>query len=146
MAADAVAALLGGKAVFQKVIDSDLGLALEVEAGFPSASLNFVMQGLQNSGLQQAAVYAVIGSSRTLQRKRKSQQRLSRDESDRLARLARMLVRTEEALGSRDKAMRWLAKPNRALSGTSPLQILGSDSGALAVEQMLGRIEHGVVG
>ena len=146
MAADAVAALLGGTAVFQKTIDSDLGLAREVEAGFPSASLNFVMQGLHNSGLEQAAVYAVIGSARTLQRKRKSQIRLSRDESDRLARLARMLVRTEEALGSRDKAMQWLAKPNRALSGVAPLQVLGSDAGALVVEQMLGRIEHGVFG
>lgn len=146
MATNAVAAFLGGKAVFQKVIDSDLGLAREVEAGFPSASLSFVMQGLQNSGIEQTAVYALIGSARTLQRKRTSHIRLSRDESDRLARLARMLVRTEEALGSREKATRWLAKPNRALAGTAPLAILGSDSGAVVVEQMLGRIEHGVVG
>ena len=99
MATNAVAAFLGGKAVFQKVIDSDLGLAREVEAGFPSASLSFVIEGLQNSGIEQTALYALIGSARTLQRKRRSHTRLSRDESDRLARLARMMVRTEEALG-----------------------------------------------
>ncbi len=146
MAADAVAVVLGGQAVFQKVIDTDLGLAREVEAGFPSAALSFVMQGLHDSGIEQAAVYALIGSARTLQRKRTERTRLSRDESDRLARLARMLVRAEEALGSRELATHWLRKPNRALSGSAPLDILGSDPGTVVVEQILGRIEHGVFG
>jgi putative toxin-antitoxin system antitoxin component (TIGR02293 family) len=142
----AIAALLGGPAVFKKVVDSDLGLAHEVEAGFPSASLSFVLHGFRESGLEQSDVYAVIGSARTLQRKRKTHARLSRDESDRLARLARIVVRAEDALGTRTKALHWLATPNRALGDTPPLQLLGSDAGALVVERILGRIEHGVLG
>jgi len=106
MAVHALPALLGGEAIFQRVIDSDLTRVRDVEAGFPSASLHFVMQELEHSGLARAAVFAVIGSARTLQRKRRSAARLSRAESDRLARLVRMLVRTQDALGSRDTALR----------------------------------------
>ena len=146
MVAGAIVSFLGGKAVFQKVIDSDYALALEVEAGFPSSSLDYVMQGMQTSGAEQSEVYAVVGSSRTLQRKRRLHKTLSRDESDRLARLARIVVRAEEALGSRAKAMHWLQTPNRALDGMWPLRMLGSDPGALVVERILGRIEHGIVG
>jgi putative toxin-antitoxin system antitoxin component (TIGR02293 family) len=61
-----------------------------------------------------------------------------------LARLARLLVRAEEALGDREKAHRWLSTPNRALGGRRPLTLLDNDAGALAVERVLGRIEHGV--
>ena len=60
------------------------------------------------------------------------------------ARLARLLVRAEEALGDPLKARRWLSKPSRALGGQRPLSLLDSDTGALSVERILGRIEHGV--
>jgi putative toxin-antitoxin system antitoxin component (TIGR02293 family) len=85
-----------------------------------------------------------VGSARTLQRKRAARGRLSSDESDRLARLARILAQAVLAFGSQDKARRWLVKPNRALSGRTPLGLLDSDAGTLAVERVLGRIEHGV--
>ena len=139
-----IAESLGGYTVFQREIASDLDLAREVEVGFPSASLSFVLRDLGEAAVSQQAVYAVVGSARTLQRKRQRDTRLSRDESDRLARLVRLIARAEEALGSREKALRWLAKPNRALEGASPISLLASDAGALAVERVLGRIEHGV--
>jgi putative toxin-antitoxin system antitoxin component (TIGR02293 family) len=90
-------------------------------------------------------VYRVVGSARTLQRKRTAKRPLSADESDRLARLARLLVRSEEALGDEEKAHRWLSQPNRALGGQRPLSLLDSDVGARAVERVLGRIEHGIL-
>lgn len=37
-----------------------------------------------------------------------------------------------------------MVKPNRALGGERPLALLDSDVGSLAVERVLGRIEHGV--
>lgn len=80
------------------------------------------MEELEHSGPARAAVYAIIGRARTLHRKRVSHTRLFRDESERLARLARMLVRTTGALGSRDKAMRRFSPPNHGLTGTVPLQ------------------------
>jgi putative toxin-antitoxin system antitoxin component (TIGR02293 family) len=145
VASSAIAEFLGGAAVFKKVIDSDLGLAREVEAGFPSTALGHVIDQF-GSAIELASVYAVVGNARTLQRKRKGRIRLSRDESDRLARLGRIHQRAIEALGSADKAQRWLTRPNRALEGVAPITVLGSDAGAVVVEQILGRIEHGVFG
>ncbi len=83
-------------------------------------------------------------SERTLAR-RKSEARLRRDESDRVYRLARIVARTIDILGSRDKASRWLRKKNRALADQAPLELLDTDAGTRQVEAVLGRIEHGVV-
>ena len=38
----------------------------------------------------------------------------------------------------------WLSRANRALGGAIPLELLDSDLGAIQVEQILGRISHGV--
>ena len=55
-------------------------------------------------------------------------------------------MRAEQALGDEEKARRWLTRENRALGDAQPLALLDSDAGAEAVEQVLGRIEHGVYG
>jgi putative toxin-antitoxin system antitoxin component (TIGR02293 family) len=141
MSETAIAQKLGGKKVLRREITSDLELAKAVSKGLPSGSLDYVLA--EWAGLQ-ATVYGVVGQVRTLQRKRAKSKRLSPAESDRLARLARILVRAEQALGDEEKAHRWLSKANRALGGQSPLTLLDSDAGALVVERVLGRIEHGV--
>jgi putative toxin-antitoxin system antitoxin component (TIGR02293 family) len=48
-------------------------------------------------------------------------------------------------LGSMDKALQWLRAAQRALGNRIPLELLGTDPGAEAVEDLLGRIEYGVV-
>jgi putative toxin-antitoxin system antitoxin component (TIGR02293 family) len=135
---------LGGAKVFGRALGSELELAQEVARGFPVGSLDAVLRTLQSEAISQSAIYAVVGTARTLQRKRQQNGRLSHDESDRLARLARLAVRAGEALGSAEKAQRWLGKPNRALNGMRPLDLLSSDTGAVLVEDVLGRVEHGV--
>jgi putative toxin-antitoxin system antitoxin component (TIGR02293 family) len=80
---------------------------------------------------------------RTLAR-RKLEKRLPPAESDRLARLARIAALATEALGGEEKAARWLKAPNRALGGEAPLGLLDTDAGSREVENVLGRIEHGV--
>jgi putative toxin-antitoxin system antitoxin component (TIGR02293 family) len=80
---------------------------------------------------------------RTLAR-RKQERRLRRDESDRLFRLVRIAAQTSAVLGSEEKAARWLHTPNRALGGKPPLGLLDTDLGSRQVEEVLGRIEHGV--
>ena len=140
----AVMEKLGGYKVFRRKVASDLDLDAVVRAGLPVRALDIVLTGLVGDLVTQADVYRVIGSARTLQRKRSLGTALSPEESDRLARLARMIVRTEEALGAADRARTWLATPNRALGGRVPFSLLGSDAGSLAVERVLGRIEHGI--
>lgn len=70
--------------------------------------------------------------------------RLSREQSDHLTRVERVVTRAEEAIGDGVKARRWLRKPNHALQGRRPLDLLSNDAGARVVEQVLGRIEHGL--
>ncbi len=139
-------AFLGGTEVFGRSVTSELDLAAEVERGFPSASLDRVLATLQSEAIPQAWIYALVGTSRTLQRKRQQRALLSRDESDRLARLARVAVRAGAALGSTGRGYRWLAKANRGLDGQRPLDLLATDAGARLVEAVLGRIEHGSFG
>ena len=80
---------------------------------------------------------------RTLARRRR-ERRLRPDESDRLFRVARIAALAEEALGGRDRAARWLKRPNRALGNAIPLDHLDTDLGARQVEDILGRISHGI--
>ncbi len=63
---------------------------------------------------------------------------------DRMARVTRVATRAEEALGDAGKARRLLRKRNRALQGRRPLDLLASDAGVRVMEQVLGRIEHGL--
>jgi putative toxin-antitoxin system antitoxin component (TIGR02293 family) len=144
MSVDAIARKLGGRRVFRRDLKSEADLIARVRAGLPAAALDSVFVEFAGTAGIQMDVYRVVGKARTLQRKRQQGTALSADESDRLARLARMLVRAEEALGDRRKAHSWLTKPNRALGGQSPLSLLDNDTGTLAVERVLGRIEHGV--
>jgi putative toxin-antitoxin system antitoxin component (TIGR02293 family) len=146
MSATAVAEKLGGRKVLRREVASDLDLAEAVRAGLPAEALEHLLRELRPWVGAQAAVLRVVGSERTLQRKRGGGGALSAAESDRLARLARILVRAEQALGDDEKARRWLTRENRALGGAQPLALLDSDAGAEAVEQVLGRIEHGVYG
>ena len=109
--------------------------------GLPFGTLENLMQAFALSRNEVMRILAL--PPRTLARRRQ-QQRLAPDESDRLYRLTRVLVHAEDVFGDRDKVVTWLRRPNRALDGAAPLSLLDTDIGATEVDQVLGRIEHGV--
>ncbi len=76
-----------------------MGLAEAVAAGLPSASLDAMLEHMTERDIPHAVVYRVVGSERTLQRKRRDRIGSSPTESDKLARLARIATIAEEALG-----------------------------------------------
>ena len=47
--------------------------------------------------------------------------------------------------GDGPKATRWLRRPNRALGGSTPLELVDTELGARTVENVLGRIAYGGV-
>ena len=49
------------------------------------------------------------------------------------------------AFGDAEKARRWLRKPNRALGGEKPVDLLATARGTALVHQILGNIEYGGV-
>jgi putative toxin-antitoxin system antitoxin component (TIGR02293 family) len=81
---------------------------------------------------------------RTLARRRESG-RLEPDESDRLVRTSRVFARAIELFeGNAESARRWLTTPLRALGDNSPLEFANTDVGAGEVENLIGRLEHGL--
>jgi putative toxin-antitoxin system antitoxin component (TIGR02293 family) len=132
---------LGGKKALRTEVRTAEDLHATILAGLPYKAFEAVTA---NYGLDKPTVILVLHvPSRTLAR-RKQKQRFQADESDRLARVARAAALAEEVLGSTEKAGRWLQKPNRALAGAIPLAQLTTEVGARQVEEVLGRIAHGV--
>lgn len=144
MSANAVAQMLGGAKVIGRTLSTDAEFIAAVRKGLPVRALDAITADLAQAHISQLEVYKLVGSGRTLQRKRAANSALSPVESDRLARLARVLVRARKAIGDATRSRLWLAEPNRSLNGERPIDLLDSDTGTTAVERVLGRIEHGV--
>ena len=94
-------------------------------------------------GKSAAALMRFIEANERTAQRRKEQGTLTPEESDRIARIARVTQRAIEAFGNRAQAREWLTRPNRALQGFAPLGLLATDAGASLVTDELGRIETG---
>jgi putative toxin-antitoxin system antitoxin component (TIGR02293 family) len=113
-----------------------------VRRGFSAAALKRLQQRLD---LTAEEVAAVIGSStRTLARRRR-EGRLSPEESDRLYRLARLFERATQVFDSEDDARTWFRRPQWALGDSTPFQYAMTEPGAREVENLLDRIDYGVL-
>ncbi len=81
---------------------------------------------------------------RTIAR-RKVVGRLEPDESDRLLRASRVFGRALELFeGDSEAAREWLLNKQPLLGGLVPLDLAKTDVGALEVERLIGRLEHGI--
>lgn len=69
---------------------------------------------------------------------------LTPEQSDRLARVLRIIDEAETTFGDQAKAHTWLRRPSPMLDGEAPLDRLDTDIGTRQVEAMLGRIAHGI--
>lgn len=77
--------------------------------------------------------------------RRKQQGRFAADESDRFIRAARIFGKALELFeGNRDHAVEWLVTEQPALGGSVPIEVAQTEVGAREVENLLGRLEHGV--
>lgn len=112
-----------------------------IRAGLPMVEFE-ALQDLLGLGAEELAGHLAISRS-TLNRRRKSR-RLDAQESDRLLRYARLYARAEGVLKEAAAARDWLKVPARALDYATPLQFAETEAGAREVENLLGRIEHGV--
>jgi putative toxin-antitoxin system antitoxin component (TIGR02293 family) len=81
---------------------------------------------------------------RTLARRKKAK-RLRPDESDRLVRLSRLVGLALQLFeGDLSDARGWLTTPHAALAGETPLDFATTGVGAREVENLIGRLEHGI--
>jgi putative toxin-antitoxin system antitoxin component (TIGR02293 family) len=133
--------LLGGQDVIRSDVSSELDLANAVEQGLPTAAIKSIVE---HGVLTAAEVEQLVLPRRTLAHRRKQRVPLSPEESDRLARIARIVAIAGETFQSAEKASQWLRRSNRALGGRVPLELLVTSTGTRLVEDILGRIATGV--
>ncbi|WP_283810395.1 MbcA/ParS/Xre antitoxin family protein [Bradyrhizobium guangdongense] len=50
----------------------------------------------------------------------------------------------DRVFGDEDKAEAWLQRPNRALSGQRPAELLQDELGTAVVRELLEQIDHGI--
>jgi putative toxin-antitoxin system antitoxin component (TIGR02293 family) len=99
----------------------------------------------QNTSLPFERVLDLINMPRRTLTRRKREGRFLPDESDRLLRASRVFGKTLELFeGDRGAATEWLTSRQPALGGAVPLDLAKSEVGALEVERLVGRLEHGV--
>lgn len=114
----------------------------EVERGLPYKALESLAAA---SGVAVSVIASIAGiPDRTLAR-RKAASRLAPDESERLLRLSTIF---EKAVGLFEgdipAAVTWLTSAKKALGNQTPLGYSRTEIGAREVENLIGRLEHGV--
>jgi putative toxin-antitoxin system antitoxin component (TIGR02293 family) len=112
-----------------------------VRKGLPVGVFKSVATNLEMSERELARVLNI--PSRTFDR-RLAQGILSPEESDRLARVAKIFNEAREIFGSPEKARGWMSTPLGVFEGETPLRRADTSLGATQVEEVLGRIDHGV--
>lgn len=112
-----------------------------VRCGILPHELNVLIE----RGYARAEIVRLIGPRSTIERKLSGSIRLDLQESDRLARLSRIIANAEGVFGSAEKARHWMQRPSSRLPrGESPLSLLDTDGGTQVVTERLLQIEHGI--
>ena len=135
-----VAQLMGGKRMLGSDIETEFDMADLVERGIPIEVLDLLLE----AGILTREEIEHIVSRSTFSRRKRKKSLMTRDESDRTERYARIYATAEEVFANAEKARNWLRKENRALNGRRPLALIWSDIGMHVVEAELERIAHGV--
>jgi putative toxin-antitoxin system antitoxin component (TIGR02293 family) len=117
-------------------------LIRQVERGFPFAALQSLGT---RSGIGLAQLAAVVGIPQRTLARRKSSRKLSWEESERLLRVAKTFQRAVDLFeGDVQAAVSWLTTPRKILNDQAPLSYSRTEIGAREVENLMGRMEHGV--
>jgi putative toxin-antitoxin system antitoxin component (TIGR02293 family) len=101
-----------------------------------------VIARLGRAGISTDVLHRVI-PRRTLEHRRQRQESLTQEESERAYRVANILALAETVMGDRTRALSWLTAPKRSLDGETPMDLLDTEPGARAVEELLYAIDEG---
>lgn len=123
-------------------VNNPVELVKQVEKGLAFTVVEALQQQMDLATKEMAQLLDI--KFRTFLRRREAG-RLQPAESDRVLRASRLFARAQDLFdGDQEAARGWLKKPQRALGGAIPLEIAKTEVGAREVEQIIGRLEHGV--
>ena len=137
--AAAAAEHLGGADAIGREVRTDTDMAMAVALGFTVDAID----ALRKRGVTDREISDLIIKPRTLSHRRANRCRLTVEESDRAARVARACALAEKTFANRDKADRWLHKNLNSLGGRTPMELIRTDAGARIVENLMARISWG---
>jgi len=121
-------------------LSAEVDLITLVEARLPVS----VVFDLMQHGVLEKEIYSVIVPRRTLQHRRARKEKLSREESDRAVRLARLATLAEKVFGDRDAGLLWLRTPKKRFHGRTPMDMMATETGSRLVEETLYQIDEGM--
>lgn len=131
-----------GRLLGLNAVHTEVDLVDRVETGLTIRAVHNLQA---NAELSDAETYELIAPRRTLHRREAPGQTLSSEEGDKAVRIARVFARARQAFAGRPHyAGIWLREPKTALGDRTPFQLLATESGAIAVEEQLIAIEHGM--
>jgi len=143
-----VTAVLGGEKELGQKVKSRIDFDALIKKGIP---LGVIFHIKKEFNLPDEVIARIIGvSPRTVSRRRKTvkipaKERLSPVESDRVYRFARIVALAEDIFEDKKEALEWLNSPQYGLGGRVPFDMLQTDAGAREVEELLIRIDYGVI-
>lgn len=114
-----------------------------LEAGLPVAVIDDIRHW---SAMTRAEIMKVTGiNERNIARRKSTGKSLSPDESERVARFVRVMDAAVQLFaGNKEEATQWLSRPVKGLGNVAPITLLTTESGALDVLDLIGRLEHSV--
>ena len=162
-----VTSVLGGEKQLGQKVARRIDFDALIKKGLPWGVVSYIKTAFN---LPDEVIARIIGvSPRTIARRRKSlkvpakktaaisgksrrkkapvvkSERLSPVESDRIYRFARIIALAEDVFEDREEALEWLNSPQYGLGGGLPFDLLQTDAGAREVEELLIRIDYGVI-
>ena len=122
----------------RRKINNSIDLHDAIVAGFNERQIAKVKKLLNINNKNFAKLLGI--SERTLLRKKEW-----KDISDRLYRLVHIFALANTVLEDSDRARQWLNESQKGLGWKVPLELMSTEPGSREVEDLLGRIEHGVI-
>lgn len=119
---------------------SEVEVVASIEKGFPVRAINNLLE----AGLSRSEIGSVIIPERTLKHRRSRKEPLSKEESDKALRTARILAQARGVFGSTEAALQWMRSGKRRFEGRTPIEMIASEAGARLVEEMLVQTEEGM--
>jgi putative toxin-antitoxin system antitoxin component (TIGR02293 family) len=120
---------------------SSAKLIAKIKEGLPVKAFNRLCKNL---GMSEKALAKTLNIAISTLARRKKSGRMTFEESERIYRIARLYDRAEEVFGDKKMGRKWLKDPAWALGDITPLEFAETELGAQEVDDLLGRIEHGV--
>ena len=124
--------------------ESGLEIAAMIKKGLPTRAIDRLKKALD---LNDEEISSTLGVSQKTVSRLRSQpaKKLGVGVGDRLYRAAHIFSLATTVFGNEDTAREWLRSPNIGLGNQVPLDLLAIEAGAREVEDLLGRIEHGIL-